>query len=938
MARIKRTDIYPYDITPSKPDFLVGSDFDDGSKTKSYSLDTIFGLFKDSGFIQDASKDGVPYVRQDGSWVPAPTSGAGGDVVSVFGRIGAVSAVEGDYAAFYADIDHTHSWGEMQGTLSDQTDLQNALNLKYDASNPSGYISSVDWGDIGGTLSNQADLQNALNLKYDASNPSGYISSVDWGDIGGTLSLQTDLQNALNLKLESVDWGDIGGTLSNQTDLQNALNLKLESVDWGDIGGTLSAQTDLQNALNLKLESVDISDINALGTPTINTFLRGDGNWATYVTSLGTLSDVTLTAPSTGDVLRLSGSTWVNDDLSDVEFVANKGAANGYAPLDSGVKIPISYIPDSLIGQVNYQGTWAASSNTPTLANPPSAATKGHYYVCSDSGTQFGISFQTGDWIISNGTAWEKVDNTDAVTSVFGRIGAVVANSGDYTFAQIGSKPTTISGYGITDAYTESEVDTLLLGKLGISAKAADSELLDGIDGSNYARTDIDEIFNGQVQVNNIRFIPNSSFANANDFTSFMVGDRSLITVSHGANSTNYPTEFGHALIVRGSSDNRSFSLWKANGDNAIFYLGNYNSALNTWQWNTVWHAGNDGAGSGLDADLLRGAHWGSVNVPIEGTLSADTGGITTANSFKIGKTTSGTYFNLVDSVGGSTSMILRSYASSGVQMVLNNGGITANGNILAPVIIGNSSSTPVRLVGTGTGQANQVMLPFLESNGSTQQGYVGFPSNSNSNLHLLNNISGTNLRLDESGGINGLSYYDGTGYRTVWHHGNDGAGSGLDADLLDGVQGSGYVQTSRTFTAGDGLTGGGNLTANRTFAVDSTVVRTSGTQSIGGAKTFTSNVIGSGTFTGTNFILSSDRRLKKDIRDYSPTPLPIKWRTFDWKSGAKNQIGVIAQEVQEVAPHLVEKAKDGTLSVRMIDLLVARVAELEARIINLER
>ena len=33
------------------------------------------------------------------------------------------------------------------------------------------------WGSITGTLSNQTDLQNALNLKYDASNPAGYITS-----------------------------------------------------------------------------------------------------------------------------------------------------------------------------------------------------------------------------------------------------------------------------------------------------------------------------------------------------------------------------------------------------------------------------------------------------------------------------------------------------------------------------------------------------------------------------------------------------------------------------------------------------------------------------------------------------------------------------------------------------------------------------------------
>lgn len=43
------------------------------------------------------------------------------------------------------------------------------------------------------------------------------------------------------------------------------------------------------------------------------------------------------------------------------------------------------------------------------------------------------------------------------VQSVFGRTGAVVATTGDYTFAQIGSKPTTLSGYGITDAATSTQ-------------------------------------------------------------------------------------------------------------------------------------------------------------------------------------------------------------------------------------------------------------------------------------------------------------------------------------------------------------------------------------------------------------------------------------------------------------------------------------------------
>jgi hypothetical protein len=50
-------------------------------------------------------------------------------------------------------------------------------------------------------------------------------------------------------------------------------------------------------------------------------------------------------------------------------------------------------------------------------------------------------------------------------------------------------------------------------------------------------------------------------------------------------------------------------------------------------------------------------------------------------------------------------------------------------------------------------------------------------------------------------------------------------------------------VRADRTISTGDGLSGGGNLTTNRTFAVDSTVVRTSGNQTIGGVKNFSSNM-----------------------------------------------------------------------------------------------
>lgn len=51
------------------------------------------------------------------------------------------------------------------------------------------------------------------------------------------------------------------------------------------------------------------------------------------------------------------------------------------------------------------------------------------------------------------------------------------------------------------------------------------------------------------------------------------------------------------------------------------------------------------------------------------------------------------------------------------------------------------------------------------------------------------------------------------------------------------------YMRRDWTLTAGSGLSGGGDGAANRTLSVDSTVLRTTGTQTITGAKTYNSNV-----------------------------------------------------------------------------------------------
>ncbi len=70
--------------------------------------------------------------------------------------------------------------------------------------------------------------------------------------------------------------------------------------------------------------------------------------------------------------------------------------------------------------------------------------------------------------------------------------------------------------------------------------------------------------------------------------------------------------------------------------------------------------------------------------------------------------------------------------------------------------------------------------------------GAVGFRSSSNTDFDIQNSITNGNIDLITSG--TGIVRINGS---TVFHSGNDGAGSGLDADLLDGQQGSYYTDAS---------------------------------------------------------------------------------------------------------------------------------------------
>ena len=140
-----------------------------------------------------------------------------------------------------------------------------------------------------------------------------------------------------------------------------------------------------------------------------------------------------------GTSAMTAATTIPNTSITGLGTASTKdaGVANGVATLDSGGQVPLSQLPP--LGDLNYQGTWNASTNTPTLTS--STGTKGYYYVVSVAGTTNlnGITdWQISDWAVFNGSVWQKIDNTDLVTSVNGYTGAV-----NLTYTDVGAFPAT---------------------------------------------------------------------------------------------------------------------------------------------------------------------------------------------------------------------------------------------------------------------------------------------------------------------------------------------------------------------------------------------------------------------------------------------------------------------------------------------------------------
>jgi hypothetical protein len=132
------------------------------------------------------------------------------------------------------------------------------------------------------------------------------------------------------------------------------------------------------------------------------------------------------------------------------ENSANKGAANGYAGLDATGKVPAAQLPAYVDDVLEFAD----------FASFPGSGTTGIIYIDLATNLQYrwgGSAYVGMNSALALGETSGTAYRGDRGKTAYDH-SQTGGNPHGTTFADLGSKPTNLSGFGITDAYTKTEL------------------------------------------------------------------------------------------------------------------------------------------------------------------------------------------------------------------------------------------------------------------------------------------------------------------------------------------------------------------------------------------------------------------------------------------------------------------------------------------------
>lgn len=268
------------------------------------------------------------------------------------------------------------------------------------------------------------------------------------------------------------------------------------------------------------------------------------------------------------------------------------------------------------------------------------------------------------DMLKWNGTKWVNVPQSSIVPSlawenISGKPSWIGSSKPTYTFSEITSKPTTVKGYGITDAVTINDDQEIKSDKKWASTS---SDVVIGFSSSG------SPIIKHVIHTT-AGWARGYSFVNSNT-------DVYCIFGAYGQ---------GENLLYQyvGNDYQNPWQKWnETRSDLSVpLYINNYK----------VWHGGNVGSGSGLNADLLDGVHkeglftnlGSSTTTKLSITIGGTTKSLTSlyashADTVRITSCNNAVNSGLWDEIKTSTKN-----GTLNVYDVYNNGGPTTYGNLI---------------------------------------------------------------------------------------------------------------------------------------------------------------------------------------------------------------------------------------------------------------